>query len=164
MKKLLIFLFILFGISLTGAGCGLAFTSCDCKNFSMYEKSTTPTSTIYLDEFGEFVNYFTYYQNLFGLSDYQIDFKYENLSGNTDNRKINPVGETGGCGMIVRDFKTKTATVWLNTPENRIKRGCGSLQKIARHEALHLYFAGLDNLLTEDEEEELVIKLTKLIE
>lgn len=95
-------------------------------------------------DFQEFQEWFIHYQKKFGLSNWDVSFEQKEFY---DRR----------CAQIITSPFNHTAKVELDNAE-----GCGGNKKVARHEAIHLLLNSFD--VSGRDEEELVIKLTDLIE
>jgi hypothetical protein len=109
-------------------------------------------------EFQTFQDYFKKYQEKFGLSGYSVYFEYK------------PVDDVFAC--VNANTISRTATVTLNSKLPTKDRPHKDIHRTAKHEALHLLldhfkdlaysrFVGRDSI--NETEEELVIKLSKLI-
>ncbi len=112
-----------------------------------------------LTDFEKFQVYFTKYQKLFGLTGYTVYFKYEPL----ENR----------FASIAPDSRNMAATVRLNSKLLDEDKPFKDIKKSAKHEAMHLMLARLDDLasnrfVTQDEiyaaNEELANKIADLID
>jgi len=110
-------------------------------------------------EFKDFQKYFKEYQQKFGLTGYQVYFKYEPL-------------DDGSFAQIVND-RNQSATVTLNSSLPDRSKPFKDVRRSAKHEAIHLLLWRLENNAKwryaskeeiDEAVEELVYKLEKLID
>lgn len=112
-----------------------------------------------MTEFEEFEEEFKKWQDKFGLSGYQVYFKYE------------PIG-IDFANISVQYDKTMNACVRLNSKPVKETVPFKDIKKSAKHEAIHLMLGRIAELATrrytskteiDEAEEELVYKLMGLI-
>ena len=110
------------------------------------------------DDFLQFQKIFKDYQVKFGLTGYQVYFKYESLEHSFANITINQFD--------------KVVTVRLNSKPDKKTEPFRDIKKSAQHEALHLLIYNMEDLararyiqewIVNEAAEELVNKLAGLI-